>query len=157
MCVVELKRMSQDPIDPGSPSLPRDSCSLAQPRLVQHEANCVGRQARPQLYVTRCVTTSTRGCGNQQGQASSWGVENKSTYVADTRVEDLDEGTARLELVGLNDGDLLDLEAGGVVRDGGALGLGDGLVSDLGHCGRLVGLGKVGKGKRVLVLWKLGS
>lgn len=54
--------------------------------------------------------------------------------MADTRVEDLDEGTSGLELVGLSDGDLADVEARGVVRDGSALGLGDLLLAGNGHC-----------------------
>lgn len=50
--------------------------------------------------------------------------------MADTRVENLDESAAGLELVGLDNGDLLDLEARGVVGDSGALGLGDSLGAD---------------------------
>lgn len=62
--------------------------------------------------------------------------------MADTRVEDLDESTSGLELVGLDNGHLLDLEARGVVRDGSALGLGNVLLACLDHCeffGVLVG------------------
>lgn len=54
--------------------------------------------------------------------------------MADTRVEDLDESTTGLELVGLDDGDVDNLEARSVLGDGGTLGLGDSLGSDGNHC-----------------------
>lgn len=69
-------------------------------------------------------------------ELESWQAQSRVTYVADTRVEDLDKGASGLELVGLNNGDLLDLEASGVVGDSSELGLGDLL---LGHCCLLVG------------------
>jgi hypothetical protein len=77
--------------------------------------------------------------------------------VADTRVEDLDEGTTGLELLGLDNGNVPDLEARGVVRDSGALGLGDLLGADGNHCDRLIGW--VGLGSWLAVvrveMWEL--